>query len=138
MDQFWTQVQYWEEGLHSLLHQSNGKYKCIRKDVGGPNNAGNILIPISTEQPALTQSTFHPVAPGHATSNTLTGRNTDQVPLAIPKNKPVQTNKFYTSLLIGKQDLTCWTQPYSVTWAKGNGNGMFSSPLRTTLLYLQV
>lgn len=35
---------------------------------------------------------------------------------------PIETNKFYAALFLGDQDNSIWTHPYSLRWAKGQGN----------------
>ncbi len=35
---------------------------------------------------------------------------------------PLSTNKFYANFFLGSQTQGTWTHPYSVSWAKGNGN----------------
>jgi endo-1,3(4)-beta-glucanase len=34
---------------------------------------------------------------------------------------PIETNKFYANLFLGSQSQSIWTNPYSLTWAKGHG-----------------
>ncbi|KAF1983908.1 glycoside hydrolase family 81 protein [Aulographum hederae CBS 113979] len=37
------------------------------------------------------------------------------------QTKPVGTNKFYANFFLGGQNMSSFTYPYSVSWAKGNG-----------------
>lgn len=60
----------------------------------------NIFAPICTEAPEsqFQASATHPVP----------------IPSFYKQEGPVETNNFYGNLLVDKQDLPCWTHPYSV------------------------
>ncbi|KIV99369.1 uncharacterized protein PV09_08914 [Verruconis gallopava] len=38
------------------------------------------------------------------------------------KKEPLQTNAFYNNWLLGGQNCSIWTHPYSLSWSKGQGN----------------
>lgn len=63
---------------------------------------GNPFIAVNCEPPIdLFKRQNHPLQP--PTSN---------------NGLPIHTNKFYTNLLIGNQDLAAWCQPYTVWWSR--------------------
>lgn len=53
---------------------------------------------------------------------------------------PIETNKFYAGLFLGTQTNATFTHPYSIAWAKGNGNapsyGMGVSHIESSMLAL--
>jgi len=40
----------------------------------------------------------------------------------VDQDVPLETNKFYANLFLGDQDMSVWTHPYSLKWAKGRGD----------------
>ncbi|KAE8145875.1 endo-1,3-beta-glucanase Engl1 [Aspergillus avenaceus] len=72
---------------------------------------------------ANSQDVFLPVATGPIPP-AITSRNDHPVPRTFIANYtgPIETNKFYAGLFLGNQDNATFTHPYSIAWAKGNGN----------------
>ncbi|KAL6156703.1 endo-1 [Exserohilum turcicum] len=66
---------------------------------------------------------FQPIAAG-APPSYLSVRNDHPVKKQHIEdgNVPIQTNKFYANLFLGTQSFPVSTHPYSLSWAKGNGN----------------
>jgi endo-1,3(4)-beta-glucanase len=81
---------------HTLSVNSN----AASIDIFAPMTAGPIPIP---------QCESHPVSKHFI-------RNPDAT------LRPSQTNAFYGNLLLGGQGCSVWTHPYSLSWAKGQGN----------------
>lgn len=69
--------------------------------------SGNIFQPVATDAPPsnIPQRGGHPVPK-----------------LGINQKGTIETNKFYANFFLGTQQQGTWTHPYSVAWAKGNGN----------------
>ncbi|GAD92761.1 endo-1,3-beta-glucanase Engl1 [Paecilomyces variotii No. 5] len=68
------------------------------------------------------QNVFQPVSMSAIPSNIQT-RNDHPVPrLGIRSSGPVSTNKFFAGFFLGSQTSAAFTHPYSLAWAKGNGN----------------
>ncbi|KAA8916748.1 hypothetical protein TRICI_001104 [Trichomonascus ciferrii] len=72
----------------------------------GHNNSqkfnGNPMVPVSTDAPlGVFEQRDHPMPPPD--------RDGDN---------PVETNKFYTNMLLEERNLPAWTHPYSMWWSK--------------------
>ena len=68
----------------------------------------NIFVPMSTNAP-----------PEQITSR---GDHVVKKTGIIDKDVPIGTNKFYANFFLGNQDQAVWTNPYSLSWAKGRGD----------------
>lgn len=70
----------------------------------------------------LSSNIFQPAATG-AIPPQIPLRGGHPVPkTGINQSGHIQTNKFYANFFLGNRSQGTWTHPYSVAWAKGNGN----------------
>ncbi|KAB8232203.1 glucan endo-1,3-beta-D-glucosidase [Aspergillus alliaceus] len=87
------------------------------------------------------QDVFVPVSTGPI-PQTVKSRNDHPVSRRsiINDTIPIETNKFYAGLFLGTQTNATFTHPYSIAWAKGNGNaqshGMGVSHIESSMLAL--
>jgi endo-1,3(4)-beta-glucanase len=70
--------------------------------------SANIFVAISTDAPPPQIPLRH-------------GSLVQGVGLANGHDRPIETNKFYTNLMVSDQSMNVFTYPYSVHWVRGGG-----------------
>jgi endo-1,3(4)-beta-glucanase len=113
-----------QQPLHRPIHdnKSNGTAQhygihCVEQDASTAKEA----VPV---QPPLSLDIFAPMSildiPIPQCDNHPVSRNF--IRKFTKAKAPLQTNKFYENFILGGQDCAVWTHPYSLSWAKGQGN----------------
>jgi endo-1,3(4)-beta-glucanase len=110
---------------------SSGQLTVVPFPTGTITSASTTLSPTSISQVSSVISSvpvsgniFVPVATGlpPAQITVRSGHPQQGAGLVGGYSQPIQTNKFYTNLLIQNQNFTCFTYPYSLHWLMGRGS----------------